>query len=131
MAVAGRTIWWGLSGISGGLSVAAGVYGAHVLPSKQKELQLPDECFQKKLQNWDTAQRYHMFHSAVLLSIPFIAPPLRGVIGSLFLSGIGLFSGSLYTKVLTGSAPFDNSAPIGGSLLLCAWFLLPFAKIRI
>jgi len=41
-----------------------------------------------------------------------------------FMLGITLFSGSLYSLVLTGDKRFGAIAPIGGTSLIAGWVLL-------
>nr|VZI46653.1 unnamed protein product [Spirometra erinaceieuropaei] len=43
---------------------------------------------------------------------------------SLFLAGVGLFSGTCYYTALTDDLRFVNIAPVGGTLLIIAWLSL-------
>jgi uncharacterized membrane protein YgdD (TMEM256/DUF423 family) len=76
-----------------------------------------------------TAVYYQLIHTVVLLFVWLYSQlnPHRVmvIIGSGFMSGIMLFSGSIYVKYLL---PFTtvSLAPLGGLLLAMAWLLLAF-----
>jgi uncharacterized membrane protein YgdD (TMEM256/DUF423 family) len=72
-------------------------------------------------QVWDTAARYHLLHSAVLLVTPFAS---RAFAGPLVASGIVLFSGSLYLRVLLDQPKFGMITPLGGLALIGGWLSL-------
>ena len=111
------------------LAVILGAFGAHGL----KESLSPEA-----LNSFETGVRYQMYH-AILMLIAGASFPLReNVLKTLFyllLSGILLFSGSIYlltTKPLTG---IDITAvawvtPIGGALLIAGWAVLLFNFIK-
>ena len=101
------------------LAVVFGAFGAHGLR---------DEIEPSSLENWKTAVQYQFFHALALLLISNISGVLRfvNIIFCLFLSGIILFSGSLYllsTRNLTGiSGSFLGPlTPLGGLLLIAGW----------
>ena len=101
------------------LAVFFGAFGAHGLR---------DEIEPSSLENWKTAVQYQFFHALALLLISNISGVLRfvNIIFCLFLSGIILFSGSLYllsTRNLTGiSGSFLGPlTPLGGLLLIAGW----------
>ena len=52
------------------------------------------------------------------------------VAGWLFVAGIVVFSGSLYTLVLTGQRWLGAVTPIGGVAFIVGWGLLAWAALR-
>ncbi|XP_061390194.1 transmembrane protein 256 homolog [Musca vetustissima] len=105
-----------LAGLSGAAAVILGAVGSH--HSKFK-----DNAEMRAI--FDTANRFHFFHSLALLGVPLAKFPL--VTGSLMLLGTALFSGCLYYRAFTGNKPpFARMAPMGGTCLIVAWlsFLL-------
>ena len=107
-------------------AVALGAFGAHALKAR-----LPADA----LAVWHTAVEYHAYHALGLLVIGLVAQHLPESLllkwsGGLMLSGIALFSGSLYALALTGERWLGAVAPVGGSAFLLAWALLAAAVIR-
>ncbi len=106
------------------LAVILGAFGAHAL----KALVTPD-----KLLVFETGVRYHFYHSLALLATGIIyshfpAKQLRLATG-LFITGIALFSGSLYGMVfvsISGGSlgPLGIITPIGGLFFIAAWIML-------
>lgn len=101
--------------LSGFVAVALGAFGAHGLRSTLTALSTGDV--------WQTASLYHLVHSAVLLCIALAAPRAR-VAFWLILTGVVLFSGSLYVYSLTGFRPLTAVAPVGGACLMAGWLAL-------
>lgn len=116
---------WGC--IMAALAVMIGAFGAHAL----KSLVTPD-----KLLVFDTGVRYHFYHSLALLAVGILhqaypSSKLRMAAG-MFLSGITLFSGSLYAIVLlsisnTSIGPAGIITPIGGLLFITGWIMAAIA----
>ena len=106
-----------LAALLGAAAVAAGAFGAHALKVHVTADQLA---------TWNTAVRYHLAHTLVLLVLPVLpaAPRTARLAGWLVLAGIVLFSGSLYALVLTGARPLALLTPIGGTTWIAAWLLL-------
>lgn len=103
------------------LAVAAGAFGAHALKA-----QLSAEM----LQTWKTAVDYHFYHALGLLVIGALALllpdlPLKWP-AILLLSGIVLFSGSLYVLAITGTKWLGAITPLGGLSFIAGWLLLAF-----
>ncbi len=106
------------------LAVILGAFGAHAL----KALVTPE-----KLMVFETGVRYHFYHSLALLATGIIyshfpAKQLRLATG-LFITGIALFSGSLYAMVFVGISggslgPLGIITPIGGLFFIAAWIML-------
>lgn len=90
------------------------------------------------LDNWHTAAHYHLVHAVVLLVIAFfIAPAKPGESEGepripaafwLFVTGITLFSGSLYLYTLTGVRALAMITPFGGVFILLGWLALAFVR---
>ncbi len=126
-----------IGAISAGLAVAGGAFGAHAL-----EERVPADM----LANYETGVRYHFYHSLGLLAVGLLA--LRRQDGGIreagepagasprlrwsavcMLTGIVLFSGSLYTMALTGLRWLGAVTPIGGIAFLAGWVLLAAAAL--
>ena len=111
------------------LAVILGAFGAHGL----KESLTPEA-----LTSFETGVRYQMYHAFLMLlagaALPLSAKTLKWVY-ILLLSGIILFSGSIYlltTKSLTGIdiTPIAWITPIGGALLIFAWIAIATSFIK-
>jgi uncharacterized membrane protein YgdD (TMEM256/DUF423 family) len=106
------------------IAVMLGAFGAHAL----KSLMAPD-----KLLVFETGVRYHFYHSFALLFVgilyhSFPAKQLR-LATSFFVTGILLFSGSLYAISLlsiTGGSigPVGILTPIGGVFFILGWAMV-------
>lgn len=108
--------------INGFLAVALGAFGAHGLEGKISE---------KALKTWEKAVNYQMFHTMAIFIVGLIMARVQGggltAAGWLFLSGIVLFSGSLYLYSTTGIRTFAMITPIGGLAFLAGWIALGIA----
>jgi uncharacterized membrane protein YgdD (TMEM256/DUF423 family) len=103
------------------LATILGAFGAHSLKAHLSG---------DKLQVYETAVRYHFLNALGLLAIGVLlrsadSELLRGA-AILVLSGLILFSGSLY--LLTFGAPrlLGVVTPLGGLLLIAGWILFSF-----
>jgi len=105
------------------LGVAAGAFGAHALRDK-----IPPS----DLLIWEKAVLYHLVHGlAAILALAFVAHVASAErIAVLFLCGILVFSGSLYTLVLTNTRWLGAITPIGGTAFIVAWFMLALSFWR-
>jgi uncharacterized membrane protein YgdD (TMEM256/DUF423 family) len=109
--------------ILGFIAIAFGAFGAHSLKKMVGVLEL---------NTFETGVRYQMYHALFLLFIGTtnkISESVKKVIYLTTLSGIVLFSGSLYFLALNTFLPFNFKpfgflTPIGGLLFLTAWFWL-------
>lgn len=108
-----------------GLSVALGAFGSHALET----LVTP-----QRLDTWDTAVHYQMFHALALLWLGLYHQhyPHRGILISalLILAGTLIFSGSLYALVLLDVPVLGAITPIGGVLLITGWLTLAWHLAR-
>lgn len=103
--------------ISAFIGVAMGAFGAHGL----KTVLSPD-----MLAIYQTGVTYQMWHALGLIVIALLdrQTPASGLLrraGWLMLSGIILFSGSLYLLALTQLRWLGMITPIGGVCFLAAW----------
>jgi uncharacterized membrane protein YgdD (TMEM256/DUF423 family) len=116
-----------LSGAIGGMfAVGFGAFGAHLLKGR-----LSPEL----LAAFQTGVQYQFYHSLGLLLIGILAMQLPDSLwlkfaGCAMLSGIVLFSGSLYLHALTGTRWLGAITPIGGVAFISAWLLLAIAVSR-
>ena len=113
-----------LAALLGGLGVAIGAFGAHALHGILERA--------GRLETFETAVRYQFYHALALLAIGVLwaaRPELRalGTTGVIWLSGIIIFSGSLYALCFTGITKLGAVAPVGGLLLLAGWVSLALA----
>ncbi len=115
--------------ILGMLAIVLGAFGAHAL----KAVLTPEQ-----LTAFETGVKYQMYHALFLLFVAVtvsVSEKARKIIFNLTLFGVVLFSGSIYiltTKNLTGIdlKPIGIVTPIGGLLLIVAWFWLFIDLIR-
>lgn len=98
---------------SGMLSVALGAFGAHALKETLIEY--------GRVDTFELAVRYQFFHTLALLFLGLDTQQKHNLSASLFISGILLFSGSLYFLALTNSTTLVLVTPFGGALLLAGW----------
>ncbi len=108
--------------LMGGLGVAIGAFGAHGLRGRLS----PD-----MLAIFETAVRYHMYHSLAILATAALMPRIDGratvIAGWSFVAGIVIFSGSLYALALTGVTTLGAITPVGGMAFLIGWAALAVA----
>jgi uncharacterized membrane protein YgdD (TMEM256/DUF423 family) len=105
------------------VAVALGAFGAHALKTRLT----PDMTAV-----WQTAVQYHAWHALAVLAVGVLLLQWPGqraveVAGWLFVAGIVLFSGSLYTMALTGVRGLGAVTPIGGVAFLGGWAALAWA----
>lgn len=115
----------------GFLGVALGAFGAHGLTRFLDGLD--DSAI--RLEWWKTAANYHLIHVLAMLGAALLIPRVSGAApiaaGLLFLFGILVFSGSLYTMTLTGIRALGAITPIGGLGFLAGWAALIFAALKL
>ena len=108
-----------VSAITGFLAVALGAFGAHGL----HDLLVKNEA----LEIWKTAATYHLIHAVVLLWVANRTPWSR-ITWFFFITGITLFSGSLYLLAVTGIHWLGAITPLGGIAFLAGWLSLAIEK---
>src|SRR5689334_2595357 len=103
--------------VNGFLGVALGAFGAHGL---RAHLAAASDAAQR-LEWWQTASHYHLFHALALGVLASWAGhgPDRALVfaGGAMVTGIVLFSGSLYALTLTGQTGLGMITPLGGLAL--------------
>lgn len=108
------------------LSVMAGAFGAHALKAVVSARNL--EVFQ-------TGASYQMYHALALVLVALISslPLSRRLLtwaARCFFAGILLFSGSLYSLVLTDIHWLGAITPLGGLSFMAGWVCLIVAGLR-
>lgn len=109
-----------ITAILGIITIILGAFGAHALKES-----LTDSLFK----SFETAVRYQMYHVLVLLFINTtnkISSSFQKKISCVFLTGIVLFSGSIYAITLA-NIPAKSIwfvTPLGGLFLIAGWLLL-------
>jgi uncharacterized membrane protein YgdD (TMEM256/DUF423 family) len=125
-------VWLAIGALSAALAVAMGAFGAHGLRgSTQASVSqgtLSEAERQRRLETFDTAARYQMYHALGLLVVGLLASsrPSLGVsiAGWAFVVGTLLFSGSLYALVLSGIKVLGAITPFGGAAMIVGWVAL-------
>lgn len=116
-----------LGGISAGLAVALGAFGAHGLRARLAV---------DMLQTFETGVRYQMYHAVALFAVAFAlsrwqtTTGLSTAAGWLFIAGTLLFSGSLYLLAITGVRWLGAITPLGGVAFIAGWVCLILAAVR-
>lgn len=110
----------------GALAVALGAFGAHGLKHTLSEAQLGV---------WQTAVQYQFYHALALLLVAVLLSfglPLAWlkVSGWLLVTGVVLFSGSLYVLALGGPKFLGPVTPLGGIAFIIAWVTLFVAAAK-
>ena len=105
------------------LGVALGAFGAHGLKTRVAP---------ELLTTWNTGVLYHLVHALGLVLIGILCQllpeaQLVRLAGWFLLSGIALFSGSLYLLVISDIRALGMITPIGGIAFLVGWALLAVA----
>ncbi len=98
-------------------AIALGAFGAHALENVLTS---------DRLNTWETAVFYHTWNALGVMLIAVIQHQLKTEItftAYLILSGMIIFSGSLYILCLTDIGIFGAITPIGGVLLIVGWIL--------
>ena len=117
--------------IFGALSIAFGAFAAHAIKHTLSDY---------ALSIFETAVRYQFYHAIVLLIIGILYKEFPGSYmrwaGILFITGIFVFSGSLYclafikSEVLPGYNWIGALTPVGGMCFIIGWLLL-FAGVAV
>jgi len=117
--------WFTTGAIAAAVGVALGAFGAHGLKSRVST---------EMLAVFETGVRYHLIHAIGLLAVGWAATRWPGATvngaGYCLLSGILLFSGSLYTMTFTGLRWLGAITPLGGLAFIIGWLLLALSSWR-
>ena len=115
-----------LGAILGCLVVILGAFGAHGLKNKLSPEMM--DIFQ-------TGVQYHQIHTIALLAIALLLGNSPSGVGTcagwLFVTGIVIFSGSLYTLSITEIRILGAITPIGGLAFLAGWACLAWMGVQI
>ena len=109
--------------VLGFIAIILGAFGAHAL---KKVLDLD------QLASFETGVKYQMYHALFLLflgSSNFVSEKAKKSIYFLVLSGVVLFSGSIYLLATKNISNIDFGiigivTPIGGLLMIVGWAIL-------
>lgn len=115
--------------ILGAIAIILGAFGAHAL----KKVLNADQ-----LATFETGVKYQMYHALFLLFVGtsvLVSEKAQKGIYYLVLSGVLFFSGSIYLLATNELTTFDFRVigfvtPIGGLLLIMAWFWLFFDFLK-
>src|SRR5262245_31291997 len=113
------------AGVLLALGIAAGALGTHVLRARLA----PDQ-----LEVFETAVRYHLYTALGLLGIGAVRLSLDSTLlrvsALALVTGIVLFSGSLYLAALGAPRMIHFLPPIGGLALMGGWLAFAVAVWR-
>jgi len=115
--------WSSVGAILLALAVIIGAFGAHALQGRL-------DAYSKGV--YETGVMYHFFHALGLLVVSFL--PRIGALSqaraawvcALLLTGVVLFSGSLYALAISGVRLLGAVTPFGGLAFIVAWVLLAY-----
>lgn len=114
-----------LAGVLLALGTALGALGAHALRAKLAP---------ERLAVYQTAVTYHIFNALGLLALGIAArwlqSPLLAWSTALVISGILLFSGSIYAIAFGAPRALGMVTPLGGLALMAGWLLFALAAWR-
>jgi uncharacterized membrane protein YgdD (TMEM256/DUF423 family) len=107
-----------------------GAIGAHALK---------DRLSPKMMSVYHTGSQYHLYHALGLMLVGVVAlqlpeSSLTQWSGWLMLTGMALFSGSLYLLAITGNTGkgwLGAVTPVGGLSLISAWILLAAGVLQV
>ena len=115
-----------LGALLAALGVVLGAFGAHGLEGRVSA---------DMLAVFETGVRYHLIHALGLMAVALTAlqlglSPWLRTAGWLLLTGVVVFSGSLYGLALGGPSWLGAVAPLGGTAFIVAWLLVAGAALR-
>jgi uncharacterized membrane protein YgdD (TMEM256/DUF423 family) len=115
-----------LAGLLLALATIFGAFGAHALRAS-----LPADS----LEVYETAARYHFFNALGLLGIGLALRSVDALLlrwsAGLVLTGVVLFSGSLYALTFGAPRALGVVTPVGGFALIAGWLAFAAAFLRI
>jgi uncharacterized membrane protein YgdD (TMEM256/DUF423 family) len=118
--------WLFTAGLAGAAGVILGAFAAHGLNGRLDPADL---------QIFDTGARYHLIHALALglaaLAMRGAARRLARIAAALFLTGILLFSGSLYLLAVTEVRALGFITPAGGLAFILGWIALALAGLKL
>ena len=115
-----------IGAVSGTLAVMIGAFGAHAF---KKLLEQND-----RVATFETAVQYQFFHTLAIIFLALLMDKYSTKFLNIgvwaFLTGIILFSGSLYILSLTGNTKWGAVAPFGGAAFVVGWAMLFVAVLN-
>jgi uncharacterized membrane protein YgdD (TMEM256/DUF423 family) len=105
------------AGLFGVIAIALGAFGAHGLKSHW-------EALPEGLVWWQTATHYLLVHAVTLAAVPLPSIHPGKCPATYWVSGIFIFSGTLYALALGAPRWLGMVTPVGGILLLVGWLTL-------
>ncbi len=113
-----------VAALLGALAVGLGAFGAHALKSTLEA--------NGRLDTYELAVRYQFYHVMALLATGILVDkfPLLSLSAWLFIVGIIVFSGSLYTLALTGQKWWGAVTPMGGVAFIAGWLYFLWAVYK-
>tara|TARA_B100001123_G_C15345700_1_gene1037017 strand:+ start:3440 stop:3838 length:399 start_codon:yes stop_codon:yes gene_type:complete len=107
------------------ISVLAGAFGTHALENSLTS---------GEMETFRMGTQYQMYHSFALILVSYINSKSNKAIFEiaswLFIIGIVIFCGSLYTIALSGLSTIGIIAPVGGSMLIAGWCTFGIGILR-
>jgi uncharacterized membrane protein YgdD (TMEM256/DUF423 family) len=149
--------WILIGALAGGLAVVMGAFAAHSLKDRLHDIARhtasspsaaaaaernePPAAARSSvitaaelLAIFETGARYQMYHAIALVLVGLLANRTAGcapqVAGWAFLTGIVLFSGSLYALVLLSNPRWGMVTPFGGVAFIVGWMALAVAGLH-
>ena len=121
-------IFLAIAAAFGGISVILGAFASHALKERLSD---------RALEIWETGTKYQMYHALALILVALLlsrfsngSTPLVFA-GYAFITGIVLFSGSLYALSLSGIKILGAITPLGGVAFIAGWICLAIAALSI
>jgi len=114
-----------IAGVLLALGITAGALGTHVLRARLSP---------EQLDVFETAVRYHLYNALGLLGLGAVRlshdSQLLRWSGAALVTGIVLFSGSLYLAAFGAPRPIHFLPPVGGLALIAGWLMFAVAIWR-
>ena len=122
-----------IAAISGFVCIGIGAMGSHSLPKLLHDSGFQENEVQKKLAQCEIAVKYQMVHTLAILTIG-LSPATESrrtwkTASVLFLAGICLFSGGLFSMVFFNAMGHWSIVPLGGATLMFAWLSLGIGAV--
>jgi len=118
--------WLFIAALTGALGVILAAFGEHALSAHLSPA---------AISAFATGARYQLMHALAMglaaLAARGPAKPLAETAVLLFLTGILLFSGSLYGLALAGIRTLGFITPFGGLALIAGWISLALAALKL
>ncbi|WP_425395509.1 DUF423 domain-containing protein [Aeoliella sp.] len=127
--------WLFVAAIIGALAVVLGAFGAHGVPHYLEGRGFEGDNLAKRLADFETAARYHMYTALFLVAAALVADrqqackALKLAYWGMLLGAV-LFCGSVYAVALVPDdlrGTFGAIAPFGGILMIVGWVALAIA----